>query len=111
MNGAEIVASFAPTFSGREDGRWPVLYVPRSYSDPQPWVAFGSNPEAAWRYSGTEVEVVETEPRHLGSVHTDPHTGFCGKPAKRVTPHVSRVRCQECLDAYDAATGIPARRT
>lgn len=107
LNGADIVASVAPVFTGREDGRWPVLYAPRNDYDPQPWVAFGSNPEAQWRYSGREVEVLPIlpkGPRHL-AFHGDTE-GICGKPAKRTTTSVGRTQCQDCLREYDIAMGL-----
>jgi hypothetical protein len=56
IDGADVVVSGGPIYSGREDGRWPVVHDPRNPDDPQPWVAYGTE----YRYSGSELQVLST---------------------------------------------------
>jgi hypothetical protein len=55
LDGFEVVVSGGPVFTGRKDGRWPVLYTPRHRTDPRPFQAVGSG----FRYTGGELNAIK----------------------------------------------------
>lgn len=61
LDGYEIVVLRAPTYPGRKDGRWPVLYQPRWERDGCPFVPVGEwDPIRPQRFSGWGVEAIPT---------------------------------------------------
>lgn len=60
LNGYEIVCTWGPRFKGREDGHWPMMYVPRYKTDPRPFVPVGTWNEFSPRYSGGELTALPT---------------------------------------------------
>lgn len=66
LNGAQVVVISGPTCPFTRDGLWPVLYVPRSSFDPEPWVRVApGDTSSAIRYKGTEVRMRLATPQAL----------------------------------------------
>lgn len=54
LDGDHVFVAGGPLYPNRADGRWPVMYVPRFTTDPQPWASVGTE----FRYSAGELFVV-----------------------------------------------------